>query len=78
MSRHITEQSTRPNDRRDQLRRETVVGSLGNTASKKLRPRRQEALTVTEAADTTALVAGAASIASAAAVVAWWRLRRSR
>jgi hypothetical protein len=58
------------------VERPTVARSVGSAASKRLDPRRHEALTVTEAVDTTAVVVGAASAAAAAAVV-WWRARHS-
>jgi hypothetical protein len=58
------------------VERPTVARSVGSAASNRLDPRRHEALTVTEAVDTTAVVVGAASAAAAAAVV-WWRARHS-
>jgi hypothetical protein len=59
------------------VERPTVARSVGSAASKRLDPRRHEALTVTEAVDTTAVVVGAASAAAAAAAVVWWRARHS-
>jgi hypothetical protein len=56
----------------------SIIDNLESTAAKGLIPRRQDALTVTEAVDTTVVAVGAASFVSAAAAVLWWHRHRTR
>ena len=56
----------------------SIVDNIESAAMKGLVPRRRRDLTVTEAIDTATLLVAAASFASAAGAVAWWRRRGPR
>ncbi|MFL6132090.1 MAG: hypothetical protein ACJ72A_04790, partial [Nocardioidaceae bacterium] len=51
----------------------SMIDNIESAAAKGLVPRRRRALTVTEAVDTTTVLAGATSVAATVGAVVWWR-----